>query len=287
MHTRDLPMTATPQSPRILLLVDDELNIISALNRTLRRDGYTILTANSGEEGLALLAENEVGVIISDQRMSHMTGVEFLCKVKMLYPKTIRVVLSGYTELESVTSAINEGAIYKFLTKPWDDDLLRNNILEAFQRYEMEQENVRLTRKLQSSNDELSLLNQNLEQKVADKAREIVHGINLLQISQEIIEHLPVGIIGIDEQNMIVASNRHAEAIFCQHPAACLLGLMATDVLPNTLLQLLQETYSGHLAQLDGGVVMLNEGVFMHVLMSTMGEISQSKGIVIVLLPVK
>ena len=131
-------MTELAQRSRTILLVDDENNIISALKRTLRRDGYSILTANSGKEGLALLTQYEVGVIVSDQRMPLMSGVEFLRKVKLLYPKSLRIVLSGYTELESVTGAINEGAICKFLTKPWDYDLLRDNIREAFLQYEME-----------------------------------------------------------------------------------------------------------------------------------------------------
>ena len=107
---------------RTLLLVDDEENITSALVRLLRRDGYNILRANSGEAGLALLAQNEVGVIISDQRMPEMSGVEFLSKVRERYPDTVRIVLSGYTELNSVTDAINRGAVYKFLTKPWEDE---------------------------------------------------------------------------------------------------------------------------------------------------------------------
>jgi DNA-binding NtrC family response regulator len=133
---------------RTLLLVDDEENITSALVRLLRRDGYNILRANSGEAGLALLAQNEVGVIISDQRMPGMTGVELLGKVRELYPDTVRVVLSGYTELNTVTDAINRGAVYKFLTKPWEDELLRANVEEAFQRYEMKMENIRLAREL-------------------------------------------------------------------------------------------------------------------------------------------
>jgi len=280
-------MSELSQISRTILLVDDEVNIINALKRTLRPDGYSILTANNGEEGLALLAEHEVGVIISDQRMPHMTGVEFLRKVKLLYPKTLRIVLSGYTELESVTSAINEGAICKFLTKPWDDDLLRDNIREAFQYYEMEQENLRLSRELRSANDKLSILNQNLEQKVVDKSHEIIHSINLLQISQEILEHLPIGIIGIDEQNMIVVSNKCAEEIFGQPPGTCLLGLMAGDALPEVLLQLLQKIYPGDLVQLDDEIVTLNEGVSIRVLINTMGDISQSKGIIIVLSPLK
>ncbi len=273
------------ETPRTLLLVDDEINILNALKRTLRRDGYTILTANSGEEGLTLLTSHAVGVIISDQRMPQMTGVEFLRKVKTLYPNTIRLVLSGYTELESVTSAINEGAIYKFLTKPWDDDLLRDNILEAFNYFEIKQENLRLTSELKFANQQLSIQNQNLEKKVVEKTREIVLGTNLLKISQEILEHLPIGIIGIDDQNLIVASNRLAESLFYK-TQTCLLGLMAEDVLPEVLLQLLKETCSGNFAQLDGGVIVINEDVHLHVLISTMGDSSQSKGIILILSPI-
>ncbi len=280
-------MTELAQCSRTILLVDDENNIISALKRTLRRDGYSILTANSGEEGLALLTQYEVGVIVSDQRMPLMSGVEFLRKVKILYPKTLRIVLSGYTELESVTGAINEGAICKFLTKPWDDDLLRDNIREAFLQYEMERENARLSQALQSANEKLSLLNQNLEQKVADKTREITHSINLLQISQEILEHLPIGIIGIDDQNIIVASNRRAEVLFRQPPASCLLGLMASDVLPEALLQLLQGAASDNFVQLDDSIVRLADGTSMQVLISAMGDSSRSKGIIMVLSPFK
>jgi FixJ family two-component response regulator len=273
-------MIEAPQNSRALLLVDDEVNITNALKRTLRRDGYTILIANSGKEGLALLANHEVGVIISDQRMPHMTGVEFLRKVKLHYPETIRIVLSGYTDLESVTNAINEGAIYKFLTKPWEDNLLRENIREAFELHEMEQENLRLSRELQLANQKLSLLNQNLEQKVIEKTNEIVHSLNLLQISQEILEHLPIGIIGIDAQGMIVVSNRQAEAIFCQPSGACLLGLMANQVLPDALLHLAD-------SHRDDGIVTLSEGNRVHILISTMGKVSPSKGTIMVLSPVK
>ena len=104
---------------RTLLLVDDEENIVRSLKRLLRRDGYNILTANSGKEGLEVLNDDNVGVIISDQRMPEMNGTEFLSQVKVLHPDTIRIVLSGYTDLNSVTDAINDGAIFKFLTKPW------------------------------------------------------------------------------------------------------------------------------------------------------------------------
>ncbi len=117
---------------RTLLLLDDEENILRALARVLRRDGYRILMATRAQDAFELLAKHEVQVILSDQRMPEMNGTEFLSRVKNLYPSTMRIVLSGYTDLKSVTDAINEGAIYKFLTKPWDDDLLRKDVAQAF-----------------------------------------------------------------------------------------------------------------------------------------------------------
>lgn len=136
-------LPSTP-SQRHLLLVDDEESILLALRRMLRRDGYVIHIASSGPEGLQLIEREPIGVIVSDQRMPLMSGTEFLARVKDRHPETIRIVLSGYTELSSITEAINKGAIYKFLTKPWDDELLRQHIADAFAVYEMKRENLRL-----------------------------------------------------------------------------------------------------------------------------------------------
>jgi diguanylate cyclase (GGDEF)-like protein/PAS domain S-box-containing protein len=124
------------QQERTLLLVDDETSILSALRRMLRSDGYRVLTAASAREGLEILARNDVQVILSDQRMPEMTGTEFLGRVKHLHPDTVRIVLSGYAELESIIEAVNQGAIYKFLIKPWDDDLLRGHIRDAFRYHD-------------------------------------------------------------------------------------------------------------------------------------------------------
>jgi diguanylate cyclase (GGDEF)-like protein len=121
-----------PQQEHALLLVDDEENILRALTRALRRDGYRILTATGAQDAFEILAKNDVQVIISDQRMPDISGTEFLSKVKEMHPDTVRIVLSGYTDLSAVTDAINRGAIYKFLTKPWNDEDLRTQIREAF-----------------------------------------------------------------------------------------------------------------------------------------------------------
>ncbi len=118
-----------------LLLVDDEPSILNALKRLLRREGYRILCAESGAQGLELLATNSVQVIVSDQRMPTMTGTEFLSRVKDLYPDTLRLVLSGYSELNTLTDAINKGAIYRFLSKPWDDEKLKQEVQQAFRHY--------------------------------------------------------------------------------------------------------------------------------------------------------
>lgn len=119
-----------------LLLVDDEPGIRSSLMRMLRPDGYRVLVATSGQEGLDLLALNRVHVIISDQRMPGMSGTEFLSRVKEMYPDTVRMILSGYTDLAVVTDAVNRGSVYKFLTKPWDDVVLRKQVRDAFRRYQ-------------------------------------------------------------------------------------------------------------------------------------------------------
>jgi diguanylate cyclase (GGDEF)-like protein/PAS domain S-box-containing protein len=121
-----------PATANTLLLVDDEQNVLNALRRLLRREGYQILTAGSGAEGLELLALHQVQVIVSDQRMPGMSGVEFLSKVKELYPETVRISLSGYSEISTVTDAINKGAIWKYITKPWDDESLLQEIRTAF-----------------------------------------------------------------------------------------------------------------------------------------------------------
>ena len=120
-----------------LLVVDDDPNVLTALHRLFRRDGYRVLTASSPAEGFELLALYRVHVILCDQRMPVMSGTEFLSKVKEMYPETIRIILSGYTGVDSVLDSINRGAIYRFYTKPWDDQQLRDNVRLAFRHYWM------------------------------------------------------------------------------------------------------------------------------------------------------
>ncbi|MEI7612464.1 MAG: EAL domain-containing protein [Betaproteobacteria bacterium] len=114
-----------------VLFVDDEANILASLKRTLRREGYEILTAENAAEGFSLLARNSVQVVVSDQRMPEMNGTEFLSRVKALYPQTVRMVLSGYSEISAVTDSINKGAVYRFMLKPWNDEQLKIEVSGA------------------------------------------------------------------------------------------------------------------------------------------------------------
>jgi CheY-like chemotaxis protein len=136
-ENRSQPETpaANDGNVQTLLIVDDDVNVLAALHRLFRRDNYRVLTASSPAEGFELLALYPVQVILCDQRMPVMSGTEFLSKVKEMYPDTIRIILSGYTGVESVLESINRGAIYRFYTKPWDDAELRDNVRLAFRHY--------------------------------------------------------------------------------------------------------------------------------------------------------
>ncbi len=119
-----------------ILCVDDELDNVEALERLFRKK-YQVLKATSGEEALKILAQNPVSVIISDQRMPNMTGVELLSKSISTHPETIRILLTGYTDINSVIDAINAGQIYRYVTKPWDSVDLENAVDKAVERFEV------------------------------------------------------------------------------------------------------------------------------------------------------
>lgn len=121
-----------------------------------RRD-FEIHLANSAHEGINVLKEKEIDIVISDQRMPDMTGVEFLEYVKERYPKPLRLMLTGYADIEAVVAAINRGQIYRYITKPWDEHDLRLTLLQAFEVYCLREENASLVEQLKRSNEELKL----------------------------------------------------------------------------------------------------------------------------------
>jgi DNA-binding NtrC family response regulator len=145
-----------------ILYVDDEQNNLTAFKATFRRD-FQVFTAISAEEGKKILDNEVVHILITDQRMPVMTGVEFLESILDKYPDMIRILLTGYTDIEAVIDAINKGQVYRYITKPWDETELRITIKNAFEVYSLKKENKELLKKLKRANEQLEfLLRQNL-----------------------------------------------------------------------------------------------------------------------------
>ena len=129
---------------RTVLLVDDEGNVLSALQRTLRREKYTLLIASEPAEALAILRAGQVDVVVSDHLMPNMSGLDFLKEVRALHPDVVRIMLTGHAEVATAMEAINEGEIYRFLTKPWDDAELKVALHLAFDKLALERSNRQL-----------------------------------------------------------------------------------------------------------------------------------------------
>ena len=144
--------------PYGVLYVDDEINNLNSFKAAFRRD-FEIYTAQSAREGRKILDSNEIGVIITDQRMPGMTGIEFLESILAIYPDTIRILLTGFSDMNAVMDAINRGQVYKYLVKPWQNDELKLYIQNALEIYHLRKENKDLAHKLQLANKELELLN--------------------------------------------------------------------------------------------------------------------------------
>ena len=140
-----------------VLCVDDEPNIVEALERLLRRK-YSVITATSGEDALKLLKEHEVDLIISDQKMPKMSGVEFLKKSLNIQPNCVRILLTGYTDIESAIEAINKGEIYRYISKPWDNSEIQSIVDQAVDKYQTAQSLKIKTLELEKAYEELKSL---------------------------------------------------------------------------------------------------------------------------------
>lgn len=190
-----------------ILCVDDEPNVLNALKRLFLDEDYTILTAASGQEGISLLEQEQVQLIISDYRMPSMNGVEFFSEVYRRWPDPVRIVLSGYADSASIVSAINDGQIYRFVPKPWNDDELKVTIANALERYFLFKKNRQLTEELQIRNRELQELNDSQQNLLREKGTLLVVREKILKAHQNILDSIPVGIIGIDPSGMIAMCN--------------------------------------------------------------------------------
>lgn len=166
-----------------ILFVDDEKNILSSLRRLFRPLIENIITAESGAEGLEVLASAKVDIVISDMRMPEMDGAQFLEQVAKIYPETIRVLLTGYADITSTIDAVNKGSIYRYISKPWEDNDICLTVKHALEGKFLEKEKNRLQALTESQNIELKELNEDLEQRVKDRTEEVRQTMGQLQVA--------------------------------------------------------------------------------------------------------
>jgi two-component system NtrC family sensor kinase len=215
-----------------ILCVDDEKNVLRALERLFMDEDYEIFTALNGDEALALLAEQPgVQLVISDYRMPGMDGVDFLRQVHERWPDTIRIVLSGFADTAAVVGAINEGQIYKFIPKPWDDEELRVTIAKALEVYSLRQKNLKLTDELMEAYLRLEAINANLEEEVRTRTETMLFQNNAMHFAHKVMDALPSAVIGLDLSGLIVLANQQANLLLAAGRPT-LVGLDGATALP-------------------------------------------------------
>lgn len=160
-------------SDQTVLFVDDEVNILKALKRLTRHEPWTVLCAARGADALELLDRAPAQVVVSDQRMPEMSGVDLLQSVRDRHPDVVRMMLTGYTEMNVAVDAINRGEIFRLITKPWNDEELKATIRQAFDHYHLKREIKRLNHVTREQNFKLQDMNRNLEAKVRERTKQL------------------------------------------------------------------------------------------------------------------
>ncbi|HEY9094175.1 MAG TPA: HD domain-containing phosphohydrolase [Hydrogenophaga sp.] len=186
------PLHDAPPSPvesPTILTVDDEPSVLSALRRVFRAQGITTLQAASGAQGLELLKTTRVDMVISDMRMPEMDGAKFLEQVKKHDDGIVRVLLTGYADISSTIAAINQGAIHRYIAKPWDDQDLVLVVREALTRRHLEKKNAELTALTQRQNAQLQEANQTLESRVVARTAELEQINGMLDAAYQDLNH--------------------------------------------------------------------------------------------------
>jgi DNA-binding NtrC family response regulator len=156
-----------------VLFVDDEVNILKAVQRLLRHEPWKVLVASRAKEALEILDGEPAQVVITDQRMPEMSGVDLLSVIRERHPDVVRMMLTGYTEINVAVDAINRGAIYRLITKPWNDEELKATIRQALEQHELKREIKRLNQVTREQNFKLQDMNRNLEGKVRDRTQQL------------------------------------------------------------------------------------------------------------------
>jgi response regulator RpfG family c-di-GMP phosphodiesterase len=189
MHDTPEPADAMPdgetKGKESVLFVDDEPRILSSIRRLIRQLPVDAFFAESGKDGLKILEENHIDLVVSDMRMPEMDGAAFLAQVKAKWPKTVRMLLTGFADITSTISALNDGGIFRYISKPWVDEELKEIIMEGLKTRRLERERDELLLLTKKQNNELQDLNANLEKKVEARTQEIKQASDMLDLAYE------------------------------------------------------------------------------------------------------
>ncbi|BCE00546.1 response regulator [Marinicellulosiphila megalodicopiae] len=190
-----------------ILIVDDERNIRRALKRLINDIDVEIFEAGNGHEALECVDNHpDIKVVISDQRMPKMGGAELFERLAVQHESIKRILITGFTDLESIRSTINDGSVYRLILKPWDDDELLLSVVQAINDFELADENKKL-------HDKILTINKDLEKKVDQKTRVLQVNIKSLEMSRRILDELPVAIYCINEEGVIIESNEMSKTV--------------------------------------------------------------------------
>ena len=232
--------------PARILLVDDEPPILASLRRLLAFEPYEVLTTEVGAQALEVLAAGNIAVVLSDQHMPGMEGVELLRRARDLAPDTSRILFSGHIDIDLLRAAVNGGEVYRFVTKPWDNDEVLAAVRQGVERWQLLRQNRLLREHTEIQNDQLRRFNRSLEDLVTARTSDLdrrTHDLDqrnrALVLSQEVLDRLPVAVLGLDPDGIVALANRLASAAF----PGCVLG--ERPLLPEPLQAMVTVCMSG------------------------------------------
>lgn len=202
-----------------ILFVDDEVNALSSFKRLFFVDNdIDVYTAKNGPEALKILNYNEIDLVVSDMRMPQLNGNDFLQYLKDKYPTILRIMLTAYADVPTTVDAINKGEVFRFLTKPWNDEELKETILGALEYTDLKRRNEELSKVIWGKNRELNALNKSLEQNVRQRTEQLEQANNHLKLMNEVLKqnfdeviHLLSGAISLIHRDLAAHSNRVAQ----------------------------------------------------------------------------
>lgn len=235
---------------KTLLCIDDDSTTLRSLQRLLRGEEYSVLVASTASEAFHLLDEKNIQMVMVDQRMPDVNGSDLLQHIKERHPNIIRLVLSGYADVATILESINEGGVYRFLAKPWNDDELKITLKQCFEHYELQQQNRELVREVKSQNKALAQLNDELKTVLDNRTY-------LLKLAQEVVQHIPLPLAALDLAGQIVTANKGFIEKMGNKPVlgSYIEDLLSSDV-ASQIQQLLQESEQGKdRLLLEGGIL--------------------------------